>query len=627
MRSITVTFFLTLVAAAAIGLATFQWKQGNFDHIFGSPPVAVGEILYDHFEPNDVARIEVRSGNLEGVFEREGQHWETLTPWKDRMDPVAAAAIIQFSLGMRIEDHSPKDKINRSESGLDQKAIQMRLIDQRGEVLADYKVGRVSSWKAEVEGAEQPMSTVFVQPKGERKDGTIYLCAGDITPLFQEDLKLLRDHRPLYFNPLNLQKISIFSQQGEITLGRENPNDPWRIIKPLDLPTERLAMQTLIEGLFNLRASQVSDRSEITLPTSNSGINTTKIELSRFNQQEPTILEIYPPESLEDTSLKAVVSDRPDTVFELPAKPTPGLVSLADLPLDVNALRDSTLTRLNIAALKSILISPSTGSKILISREPPNPWMATINGRAFLANEKSLFKLLKTVTGTQVNGFESDAATDFSPWGLDRPIISIRFLAINNEALELRFGINNKGQYFVNRTGTPTVMQVDGALIRAIAVLPHEWKHSLVWSINRVNLKRLVIKHADQRPLVLTYDFFEESWKAEQDAKNVTAQLVEARANFLLSQVEGIKVAKWLAKDDADALSALGNPSLTIAAQERLKDADDEVIGNRIRTLILAPAPKPMHHGFHFGMLSGGSNPFLIDSELYHKLAASLLDE
>lgn len=627
MRSIAATFLLALVAAAALGLAGYQWKQGNFDAIFGSPALRVGEKLYTDFQPEDVARIEIRSGTLEGVFEREGAYWQTLTPWKDRMDPVAAAAIIRFTLGMRIEDHCPIDKLTRSECGLDQKAVLMRLIDDQGETLADYKIGRVSSWKAEVEGAQQPVNTVFILPKDDQENEHVYLCTGDITPLFQDGLKLLRDHRPLYFNPLNLQKITIQPQQGEITLSHENPNQAWRIVKPLELPTDRLAMQSLIEGLFNLRASKVSDRSEVTLPANASATNTTKILLTRFGQENPTTLEIFSPESLESSSLKAVVSDRPATVFDIPAKPSPGLVSLADLPLDVNSLRDPTLTHLNIAALKSVSISPSTGSKILIERDPAQPWMATIGARSFPANEQNLFRLLKSVTSTRVSGFASDAATDFSAWGLDRPILTLRFLAKTGEALELRFGMNSKGEYFVNRTGSPTVMKVDEAFIRSITVQPHEWRHELVWSINRVDLKRLVIKRADEDPLILSYDFFGEDWKAERKLKDLTPQLVGARANFILSQLEGIKSARWLAADNTDALTALSKPSLTFGIQEQIVDKDDKVIGNRIRTLILAPAKQPEHFGHHYAMVRGDPNPFLIDSKLYKKLSTDVLDQ
>ena len=294
--------------------------------------------------------------------------------------------------------------------------------------------------------------------------------------------------------------------------------------------------------------------------------------------------------------------------------------------MDVNSLRDPNLIRLNLEALKAISITPSTGPTIVLEVGYGKEPMATINGVRSKANQENLVRLIDAVTSTRANGFESDAASDFSPWGLDRPILALRFLAVTNEAIELRFGMNTKGEFFVNRTGTPTVMKVDGSLIRAITVLPHEWKHSRVWSVDRVNLKRLVVKRRDEEPLILSYDFFEEAWKAQRGTQDVTADLVEARANFLLTQLEGIKSSRWLAKSDPEALTALSNPSLTLAVQEQIVDEDDNVTGNRIRTLIFAPAPQPKHHGYHYGMLRGDEYPFLMDSELYRKLAADLLD-
>ena len=62
MRSIFATFLLALVALGAIGLASYQWKQGNFDAIFGSPAIPVGETLYSNFELDDVKRILIVPG-------------------------------------------------------------------------------------------------------------------------------------------------------------------------------------------------------------------------------------------------------------------------------------------------------------------------------------------------------------------------------------------------------------------------------------------------------------------------------------------------------------------------------------------------------------------------------------
>lgn len=627
MRSLGFTLLLAVLTATVCGLAAYQWRQGGFEAIFGSPPTPVGERLCREFDRAAVKRIEIRTGIVEGVFVREDQGWQCLTPWRDRMDPVAADAILRFTLGMQVEDHAPIDKVSQDSSGLGQKAVELKLLDDSGAPLAHYRLGRVSTWKAMLEGAQQPVSTLFVRPLGSENNRHIYLCTGDITPLFQDSLKLLRDHRPLYFNPLNLKKIGIQSPQGEITLGHEQPTQAWRILKPLDLPTDAKAMDVLMKGLLNLRAVEVRERSQVTLPEINSATTTTRISLHRFGSGEPTTLDIYPAESLESTHLMAVVNDRPETVFELPIRPSDGLVSLADLPLDVNALRDPTLTHLNIAGLKSILISPSTGVPILISREPSLPWMATVNERSFLANEKNIYDLLMAVTQTRADGFVSDAATDFSPWGLDRPILTLRFLGRDNAAFELRFGIDSRGQYFVNRTGTPTVMRVGRELIDSIAVLPHEWKHARIWSLNRVLISNLAIKYGTQEPLLLSYDFLDESWKAERGTEDLTPQLIPSKANFLLTNLEGIECERWLPRGDPKALQAIASPSLVITVSESTEDADGNPAGTRLQTLVLAPTEDVELRGFYYGLISNNSHPFLIPADLYRKLSASLFEE
>ena len=68
------------------------------------------------------------------------------------------------------------------------------------------------------------------------------------------------------------------------------------------------------------------------------------------------MLELLPPESPDVHEVRATVSDRSNTFFDLPLKPEPGMISLADLPLAMNDLRDPTLTHLNVQSLRGISI-------------------------------------------------------------------------------------------------------------------------------------------------------------------------------------------------------------------------------------------------------------------------------
>jgi hypothetical protein len=627
MRSFGFTFLLLLVTAIACTLAAWHWKQGNFDLLIGKPPTPVGDHIYSSFTPEQVKHINISTSSTKASFTHNGNGWQATTPWDDRMDPRAAGAIINFTLGMRVEDVSPVDKVDIKSAGLGDNAVYVRLEDENHKSLAKYKLGRISPWKAEIEGIDEPINTTFVETRDIRHHEHIYLCTGDISPLFKSGLKLLRDHRPFYFNPLALQKINIHSQHGNLTLGRENPKGSWRIVKPLDLPTDPSVLKTLIEGLFNLQAIEVKDRAAVTLPATDSAAKTQQIAITHFGSDRETILEIYPPESVESQIAHATISDRPNTMFELPLKPSTGQVSLADLPLDVNALRDPTLTHLNIASLQAISIIPATGIQIVISKAANQPWMANTNGSSFIANEENLYALLKAVSTQRAIGFVSDAATDFSPWGLDRPIIQLRFLSINNEALELRFGIDTQGNYFANRLGTPTVMRVDPTFIKAIAVHPYEWKHSAVWTMNPVNLTALSYQMPPQAPLNLKYNYDWEKWTAEQNNQDLSATVVKSKADLLLYTLESLKCIRWLASDDSAALTALASPSLQITSSEEIKDEDDNKTGVIIRTIKFAAATDKERLGFYYGQLNSDLNPFLIDSATYQKLTVDLFKE
>ena len=230
--------------------------------------------------------------------------------------------------------------------------------------------------------------------------------------------------------------------------------------------------------------------------------------------------------------------------------------------------------------------------------------------------------MLKAVTTGKAVGFVSDAATDFTPWGLDRPVIRLRFLAQDNQVLELRFGMDAKGNYYVNRLGTPTVMRVDPLVVSSIAVRPYEWRHARMWSLDKTNLQGISRKSGGKSELVLKYHFIDESWYAEMDGS-----LDPLKANYLLTTLEGLKVSRWLAADDAAAAAALVNPSIEFSVVEKVRDDEDHLKSIGIRNLVFAPASKDAVPGFYFGRVQGDRNPFLINRELYQKLAAEVLEK
>ncbi|QTN32570.1 DUF4340 domain-containing protein [Akkermansiaceae bacterium] len=628
MRSLLLTLFLAVAALVLGALSLWQLREGSLDKLLGTPPVAPGERIYPDFLPEKVARITLSAGDTKAVFVKTGRGWEATAPWRDRMDPRAAVSIITFANTTSARDLIPRDKLDPALAGFSNGSTEVAMLDAAGNSLASFRLGRRTPLLGLSPGDKpQPIPTIYLLPLERGRKSHVYAATGDILPLLKDNFSFLRDHRPFSVNPLLLEKIRILTSQGELTLGRSSPSAPWRITKPLDLPTDPAAVTSLLEGLYRLQASKLGDRSEVTLPVDGTAPANSRIDITHFGESSETTLEILPPESPEARETLATVSDRPETVFTLPMKPEPDLISIPDLPLTVNDLRDPTLTNLNIASVRAIAIETVTTPTILISRQPPAPWAAAIAGKQQPANEQRLFDLFKAITETRALAFETDAAPeDLSPWGLDKPILTLTFLADNNQTLTVSFGLDKKGNLFAKRTGSPTVMRLDNSFLEKIAVRPNDWRHARLWSVSSVDVREITRSEPPAPPLLLTYEWQSEKWTATRDGNEATAALDPSRANFLLATLENLQVSRWLSPADEAATAALATPSLILGiSQVTLDDFGDEIKGGG-KTQTLTLAADPASNTF-FGKISGDPSPFTISPEDYLKLSIPLMDQ
>jgi hypothetical protein len=640
MRSPLITISLALATALVCALAVWSIQRGNLDEIFGAPRSMPGDLLYPEFDPQAVAQIRVSSEGVSAILIRGEDGWKIKQPWDDRADARAAASILQFTQALRVEDAGDVDETNRQATGMRDGAVRVRMLDAEGRRLVDYQLGARTPWLASMlsetpAGSEtQTVPTVFIETRDRGRRNHVYICGGDISPLFRDDLRFLRDHRPFYFNPAGIQSIGIATEDGELNLRRESPAHPWRITKPLELGTDVATMRALLAGLFDLTAVKLEDGAVLAAPDATNG-RKIRVSLVDFSPEgvEPveTKLEVRLPEDTEARFAPATVSDRPGITFLIPVKPETDLISLAELPLTVNSLRDATLTNLNIASLAAVALRPATGPEIQISREPGRPWIANITADAdasadrFPANEHRLFELLNAVTHSRVISFESDAAVDLSPWGLDRPVLSLAFLGRDHQLLEIDFGLDGRGGTFATRRGTSTVTRLEDDFLKAIAVRAFEWRQARVWSVSKVDLQKIIRLRAGKPPELLEYIWQDELWTAMRGDDDDTPELVQTRANFLLDRLEGIECDRWLAADDAAALAALAQPFMRITVFENEIDDIGDRIGEVRRNLGFAVAPE--HPGFFYGILLGDAHPFLIAEDTVRALAIPLFDD
>jgi hypothetical protein len=650
MRSIPFTLLLVLVTAGFAVTAALRLFDGSLDRLFGPPATGIGENLY-RFDVDDIHRIRLSGNGVQADCVFENNSWRMLKPWQDRMDPRTADLILQFTLGTRVEDIIPDDKIDSKKAGLRDGTIGVSIEDREGKILARYLLGRRTQWihRDPETGAED--ATVFIQPQDEGRKGFTYACTGDIHPIFKDGLRHLRDHHPFLFNPIALDTIRIQNGEGELLLARaDDHGDPkvqtWRITKPLELRTDPLAVRKLIEDLFKLRALRVTDRSEVTLP-SDEAAGRQRIALRHRGEAEEVVLEILPPVTPEADTVFATVSNRPGTVFELPLKPLApdladdaapdspappaddGLVSLAGLPDTVNELRNPMLTNIAVEALQGILISSSTSSEILLARGKMNEEWQVRNpaGQLEPLNLLALNRLLVAITQTKVAGFVSDAAVNLAPYGLDRPALKLTFVSFGDERIELIFGQSRDGVWHAMRVGVPTVVKLGDEFIRGIAIHPWQWRHPSVWSIPAVDLTGFERTIEGRPTLTIGYKLVADSWHARENGIDRSSELATDRANRLVTLLVDLQGESWLAPDDEAARKALARPALTFSLAVMTYDDQGEEAGIARRTLQLAPASDRPDNTIFYGRVDQDPHAFILGTETVRLLAVDLFGD
>ncbi len=636
VRSLTSTITLAIAAFLAVTLVVILVVRGNLNQFFGAPPTAIGSPMYTGFTAKDISQIALSGNGAKARFRKENGIWMMIDPIRDRMDPRAAKLLIDFTLGTRAADVFPNEKIDFTQAGLRDGMVQIKLSDDQGKAKARYTLGRRTAWTI-LEKENSPVTpTVFLQPSDLGRKTHTYACTGDIGPMFKDGLRFLRDHQPFLFMPTQLEKIHIRNAKSEFTIEGYGQEKPWRITKPLKLATETSEMKNFIEnGLFNLRASRVLDRSEVPITA-----GTTQPETSITLQMRglPAVtLDIFPPNESDTNTCYAIVSDRPETVFLLPLR-SQDLISLSSLPIhNYNEIRSRNLTFFNHKNLKIIDIHPRNLPPIEVFRLPMSQWrLRTGEKTSEFPNEKCLYEFLKSITTCKVtnfltdNAFQANSPQDAVTYGLDQPVCSLYFTFQDNSRQKLSIGLTKEGIYTAHLDHPETrhtVYQIPEEFVSSLPLYFKQWKDTRLLSIPAMDFSGLHRTRSGKPDLLLQYIDNPQKWTASVHGKDQTSQLNSARANKILETLGNIQVVSWINDGNTDAETALLTPAITLAITSFSLNEFGERDAPKTQTLELAPAGTNNQKSFYYGRLSTCPDLFYLDYQTVAMLALDVFSE
>ncbi len=327
--STIVLSILTLLILAAASLLVID---GNLARLTGWYSFKKGEALFqastlDQLHEVDWMRIEDLHDRLECERHADGSWWIT-APFSDRMNPLAAQAILAFTQKAVLIDTLPLDQSTEGslrEFGVETSPYSLTLKRPLGSertTVARYTLGATAPWFADTEEEKTVIPTTYLRTDFYGNDQRIHVVTGNILSIFNNGLQGLRDLSPLSFVADDITSLSIAKHVGDtptITAQRPSAQAAWTIIRPIITKANSYAIDDLITDLLEIKAIRVEDKSAIDLSKQGNPVSIT----IRSTTGKKLDFHIYPPffsEKDDSTISYATVSDR-NVVFSLPASP------------------------------------------------------------------------------------------------------------------------------------------------------------------------------------------------------------------------------------------------------------------------------------------------------------------
>ncbi len=330
MRYLT-TIILSLLTLFVLTAATFLVLDGNLARLTGWYHFKKGEPIFhgssaENLQKVDWMRIQDLHDRIECVREEDGNWW-IVTPYRDRLSPTVAQAILAFTHQATLVDTLPLDRSTEGslrEFGVETvpNAITLKRSSGNGHTtVARYTLGAAAPWFADTQQDRTVIPTTYLRSNFYGDDERIHVVTGNILNVFENGLHALRDPHPLQIKRDSVSQIDISSpaDKDAVSLARLSPQTPWRIRKPIITEAQSDEVEYLLDDLQKLKAIRVESKEDVELPDPAAA---THVAL-HIHDEKPVILSIYPAVfSKRDDSMisYATVSDR-DVVFTLPAAP------------------------------------------------------------------------------------------------------------------------------------------------------------------------------------------------------------------------------------------------------------------------------------------------------------------
>ncbi|MCO6429290.1 MAG: DUF4340 domain-containing protein [Deltaproteobacteria bacterium] len=332
------------------------------------------------------------------------------------LDPAVVSSLVSGILKLKLDEPLPKDEVEQDLSAYGLKSpelsIKLRTLDNSYELL----FGKLNSY--------------FNQRYFKLGDSeAVYLVPEFLYSAANKKAEDFRDRTPIEFIDSDVEKISIRSKQGEITIQPGEPGE-WRITHPIESAASGQAIAGITRTLRNLRAEGfVNDLTELKKYGLEDPEISVEIHFKETAARQPISLAISSVADSADKSQEtsyAYIKGLP-SIYELSIDPSKGLVKT---PAEI---REKSLLKFALDSVARVEIEKRDTAKISLVRD----------GETWTVNQKPGDKAFINQLLTDLSRLEAkDFPADSPSAGLDKPHlkISLHFSGADTQDLTLVVG-------------------------------------------------------------------------------------------------------------------------------------------------------------------------------------------
>ena len=328
------TISLAVATALLITASVFLTVDGNLAKLTGWYRVTPGMPLFtnEHTQQFDKIcwmRLKDLHEEVECAIDAKGDWW-IIRPFKDKLNPAVAKYLLAFAESATIIDTLSMDETarrNLRDFGFSSDFCSVTLKVPSGDDLttaARFTLGKEAPWLASVGDGKHVVPTTYLQTDFYGDDDRVHVVSGNITPLFANGLRNLRDPMPLRFDPNEAVEIQIQAEEGSrLSLLRNNSESPWYLkTQNTNTLADQETAAKLLMMLCSMEAVRVQSADDVKL--TEAPTHTVTIRCSKSNKTQ--ILRLYKPfaSNADFSSIGALcyatVNDR-NVVFTLRAEP------------------------------------------------------------------------------------------------------------------------------------------------------------------------------------------------------------------------------------------------------------------------------------------------------------------